>query len=79
MGGRPPDVTDEEILREVVLVPGPVATASDLADRLDMSRGGINKRLDSLVEEGYLHQREVGARAIVYWPTEEGEELVGGY
>lgn len=73
MAGRPPDVTDEEILREVALVPGPVATATDLAERLEMSSAGVNKRLDALVEEGYLHERKVGGRAIVYWLTEKGE------
>lgn len=76
MAGRPRDVSDDEILQEVALARGPVVTAPELADRLDMSGAGVNKRLDQLVEEGYLHERQVGANAIVYWLTDNGRVRV---
>lgn len=71
MVGRPPDVTDEEILREVALIHGP-ATAGELAETLDMGRSGMNKRLDRLVEKNLLHDKKVGANAVVYWLTDKG-------
>lgn len=74
--GRPKDVSDEEILREVALARGPIVTAPELSDRLGISSSAVNKRLDSLVEEGYIKQREVGAKAIVYWLSEDGQEAV---
>lgn len=74
--GRPKDITDEEILQEVALSRGPVVTAPELADRLGISSSAVNKRFDDLVEDGYLNERQVGAKAIVYWLTDEGRELV---
>lgn len=74
MAGRPQDVSDEEILREIALLPAPVATAGELADSLEMTNSGVNKRLDDLVDEGYIKQKTVGARAKVYWLTEKGKE-----
>jgi DNA-binding MarR family transcriptional regulator len=76
MAGRPPETADHEILREVALSPGPIATAPDLADRLGMGVSGMNKRLKKLVESGYLKRKEVGASAVVYWLTEEGKEYL---
>lgn len=72
--GRHKEVSDTTILKEVALAPGPVVTAPELADRVGMTSGGVNKRLDALVESGHLHEREVGARAIVYWLTEKGKK-----
>ena len=74
--GRPKDITDEEILQEVALARGPVVTAPEISDRLGISSSAVNKRFDDLVEDGYLNERQVGAKAIVYWLTEEGRELV---
>lgn len=78
MAGRKPTVDDAEILREVALAPDPIVTAPELAERLEMTRQGVNHRLDQLVEKGYLEEREVGSRAVVYWLTDEGRETVAG-
>lgn len=76
MAGRPPETADSEILREVALSPGPIATAPDLAETLDMGVSGMNKRLRKLVDKGYLKRQEVGASAVVYWLTEDGKEYL---
>lgn len=76
MAGRPKRVTDEEILRKIALARGPVVTAPELSEKLDMGVSGINKRLDSLVEEELIHQREVGASAVVYWLSESGRDTL---
>lgn len=66
---------DDEILREIALAPDPFVTASELSERLSYTRQGINNRLNELVEKGLLKRREVGARAVVYWLTDEGKEM----
>jgi len=76
MTGRPRDVTDIEILEATALARGPVVTATELSEAVDMSVSGINKRLDMLVDDGFLHEKQVGANAIVYWLTEEGRQRV---
>ncbi|MDR9380707.1 MAG: winged helix-turn-helix domain-containing protein, partial [Natronomonas sp.] len=46
MAGRPKDVSDSEILKEIALARGPVVTALELADRVGMTGSAVNKRLD---------------------------------
>lgn len=77
MAGRPKDVTDEEILQTIKMVFGP-ATAGDVAEDVDLNRSGANKRLDDLVERGLVHQKVVGANAVVYWLTDKGEKQLQG-
>jgi len=79
MAGRPPETDDLEILRQVALTPGPVATAPDLVEALDMGISGMNKRLRQLVDDGYLNRREVGASAVVYWLTDAGQEYISNH
>lgn len=74
MAGRKRTISNAEILQEVALAPDPVVTASELAGRVGMTSSGMNKRIDELVAEGYLKERQVGARAVVYWLTDEGKQ-----
>jgi len=75
MAGRPKDVSDKEILESIATIHGP-ATATELGDALDMGRSGMNKRLDTLVDEQLVFDKTVGANAKVYWLTPEGYELI---
>lgn len=61
-----------ETLTVLALQPDPVATAPELADDLDVSAQAVNKRLSTLVENGYVESKKVGAAARVYWLTREG-------
>ena len=74
--GRPPKVTDKEILQEIALARGPVVTAPEIAEALDMGGSGINKRLDELVADGYIKKRTVGSSAVVYWLTPDGRDAI---
>ena len=69
---RTPKVEDQEILREIALFKHPVITAADLAEKLDYSTDGVRNRLNTLKEKGYVNSRDVGARAEVWWLTDEG-------
>ena len=73
--GRPPKVTDEEILRGIATAYGP-ATVSDLIEDIDMNRSGMNKRLDDLVERDLVREKTVGANAVVYWLSDEGQRYL---
>jgi len=75
MAGRPPDVSDREILKAVKMTFGP-ATAGEVADQIDLKNSGTNKRLNDLVGRGLLHDKAVGANAKVYWLTDKGEQFI---
>jgi len=63
------DVHDEtlEFVREHS---HPAITAGDIAERFDISQQAANNRLRKLVERGDLARKEVGASAVVYWPSD---------
>jgi Fe2+ or Zn2+ uptake regulation protein len=44
----------------------PVLTATEVAEELDCSRGSAYNKLEALAEQGELHKKKVGARAVVY-------------
>lgn len=71
MGGRPPTVTDAEILRAVQTTFGP-ATAKEVSEQISINKSGTNKRLQELAESGKVHRKKVGANAVVYWISEQG-------
>lgn len=76
MVGRPKRVSDKEILQEIALARGPVVTAGELAEKLEMNQSGVYKRLNDLVDQGLVKERKVGASAKVYWLSEDGREYL---
>lgn len=74
--GAPPEVTDDELLTAVRIHSDPAVTAGDIADRVGLTSQAVNKWLPSLVEDGYIRKKSVGASAAVYWLTDSGEERV---
>lgn len=50
----------------------PVLTATEVAEELDCSRPSAYNKLEELVEQGELHKKKVGARAVVYIRMEPG-------
>lgn len=51
----------------------PVATAPQIADRIDMDRRRVHERLKMLEVADAAGSMEVGARARVWWPADEDE------
>lgn len=72
MVGRPPDVSDIEILHAIESVFGP-ATAREVSDIVGLQPSGTNKRLTQLADDNLVFKKTVGANAVVYWLTPEGE------
>lgn len=69
MAGRPPDVSDEEILRVFQQSADPVLFTGEVADSLPIERDGTRMRLNELEEEGRLKKKRRG-NVIVWWLPE---------
>jgi len=74
MPGPDPTVTDAELLRRIRLLPDPMVTAKELTEQVDLENATVNRRLDRLVEDGYLNEKKVGSAAVVYWLTDDGKQ-----
>jgi hypothetical protein len=68
--GRNPDVTDDEILAAIRQVEYPVATVSDIEERVTIGRDAVLTRLNKLAKENRVAKKKVGARAAVWWVPE---------
>lgn len=68
--GRPPTVSDEEILDVFRGANDPVLIASEVAEELPIGRRGVYKRLESLAENGELGKKKIGGRGTVWWLAE---------
>lgn len=67
-------VTDEEVVAFVTSATDPpFRTTTDVSDHFDLDRSAIYRRLQQLVADERLHKAKVGARAVVWYPIEEGE------
>jgi predicted ArsR family transcriptional regulator len=65
--GPQPIVSDDELLQAVREVSFPMVKAEDVADRVSISKRGVYERLESLVDQGRLSHRTVGANAKLYY------------
>lgn len=59
-------VTDKRIIEEFEETEEPYLTASELAERLSMTRQGIHERLLELYESGELDRKKTG-RTVGWW------------
>lgn len=68
--GRPPKITDSEILSVFRSSSDPVLTTGEVASQLDITHRGVRDRLEKLDEKGDIKSKKVGARAKVWWDPE---------
>lgn len=61
-------VSDQEIIEAIQSVPEPVASASEIATRLSLTRTGVTNRLNTLKENGCVERKDVG-NGYVWWVT----------
>jgi predicted transcriptional regulator len=59
-------VTLEDVRAVFERVDLPVVTASEVAEQLECARPTAYTKLERLVEQGEVHKKKVGARAVVY-------------
>jgi predicted ArsR family transcriptional regulator len=66
MAGRPPDVTDKEILDVFRQSVDPVLFTGEVAGKLSIGRDGVRKRLQELEQQGFIEKKQRG-NVIVWW------------
>jgi response regulator of citrate/malate metabolism len=59
-------VTLDDVREVFERVDLPVVTASEVAEELECARPTAYTKLEQLVEQGEVHKKKVGARAVVY-------------
>lgn len=76
MAGRPPKVSDKDILRRFVDEEDPVLTAAEVAAPFDVQSQTIYKRLEDLADRGLVEFKKPGQSAKVYWITDDGRDFL---
>lgn len=64
------EVSDEDLLTVFEASEKPVLTAKQVADEVSIGRKAVLERLQELEDDGMLERMEVGARAVVWWPSD---------
>ncbi|QCJ45963.1 HTH domain-containing protein [Haloprofundus sp. MHR1] len=59
--------TSESVLKILENSDDPVMTATEIADKLDVSRDTVGRKLAQLAEVDKVGRKEVGARSVVWW------------
>jgi len=72
------DVTDtqRDYLQAIVSHDDPVVTANEIADARDVTQQAANKELNKLADVGLVDKKKVGSRAVVWWLTPQGRNLL---
>jgi predicted transcriptional regulator len=61
----------EQVLQVLREHPDPVVTATEIAEHLDVSAETARRYLSDLHENGKVRRKQVGARAVVWWLSDE--------
>lgn len=64
-------VTPERVLAVMRNADAPVVTAGDIADELGCTPEAVTTKLKRLQNQDRVARRQVGARAVVWWLTEQ--------
>lgn len=64
-------ITPERVLGVMRTADAPVVTAKDIADELECTPEAVTKKLKQLQKQDRVARRQVGARAVVWWLTEQ--------
>lgn len=68
--GRPRGTSNEDVLDAFDEVEAPVASVQMLVEVVDASEATVLRRLRELHESGDVERLDVGAKAVVWWPSE---------
>lgn len=67
---------DIAYLRPFAVMSDPVLSSSEVSDIVNVTQQGALSRLRSLEADGKLRSKKVGARARVFWLSDEGADYV---
>lgn len=73
--GRKREVSDRELLVAARNIPEPVFTAKEVAQEVDMTQQGVDKRLRKLEDDQLVNSAKKGA-SRVWWVTYRGRKFV---
>lgn len=65
------------IIEALEQIDDPVATAGEIAERVDVGQRAVLNQLDELRERGVVDRKDVGARAVVWWLTGNADVRLG--
>lgn len=74
MGGRPPAVSDNEILAVFEESDDPVLFTSEVTDSIPIEQQGTRQRLNELYSEGLLEKKQTG-KCVVWWISDKGKSI----
>jgi len=63
-------MTDVELIEAVKNHQDRAVTAGELSEQFDMTRQGILSRLNELNDRGVITKKTVGAKAVVWWVSD---------
>lgn len=73
------EYTEADVLEAFAEASVPVVTAPEVSEFVGCSPNTARNRLETLVEAGELHRKEVGARAVVYIRLDPDANRRSGY
>lgn len=65
--GRPPEVTDKEILNVIQTSNEPFLTTTEIAEQLPIGQRAVLNRLSKLHDQGTIKKKDLGDRYSVWW------------
>lgn len=68
-------VSDERILLEFLLNPGPAFFTSEITENLPLVRQQVNNILDELEQDGYVTSKHASGRRL-WWLTPKGNKWI---
>ena len=63
-------ISKEDVLQQLRETDERFLTATEIAEQLDVDRQIIHYRLQKLLDEGAVHRKQAGSRAVGWWPAE---------
>ncbi len=63
------EVTEQDILKAFDRADAPFLTATEIGEKLSISRQAANYRLKQMRENGRVERKRTGARAVAWWAT----------
>jgi biotin operon repressor len=65
--GRDRSTDDMELIKAICNADGPVASTSEIAETVDMTRQGVGNRLQQLADKGVVECKSAG-NGLIWWP-----------
>ena len=65
------NMPDPELMNVFQSAEDPILTATEVAERIGVTRQYAHQRLQDLHDAGVVTRKKVGSRAVVWWPVDQ--------